>query len=461
MNNVDTAFGEEENSEDRVLSAVELLLRDMHSIQMLTDAQTQAFFALIEKTKEENIRTMQQVIRTLKKCKKSAIEQILSKIIDSTEMKEEELFQGVSQFLTDIPEYMYEKVEASPPKKVKIGHKEYAVQIQDPRTLCIELANFVQIEHIKQRSEKEMPYANSEEGMQKIKQVLSAFMHAIQTHSTKSLRMPVLNMEKRLQKEFESNADVQEYIAEHQKHYNLPEDRKKLPAHIIFGANLRLVIYAAKETKGYRNLSFQERVDIAIPALEKSVYYFEPTNGARFSTYAVGVMKKDIRLAAKNPHYVAHVPEYLYEILDETRQATEQIMHEQGTVDVPINEAVEKAGYAGKESNIAAAMKIVHSVIGHSIQGQEKEGSIADSLTAPVEEYEYEVDETDKLQKALEELKKKPRLLQVIRLRFGLDDEEEKTLEEVGKAIGVTRERARQIQAKALNKLRLLMKLSK
>ncbi|MFN9718472.1 MAG: RNA polymerase sigma factor RpoD/SigA [Planctomycetota bacterium] len=217
-------------------------------------------------------------------------------------------------------------------------------------------------------------------------------------------------------------------------------------------ANLRLVVNIARGYTG-KGLPLQDLIEEGNLGLLRAVEGFDPNMNTRFSTYASYWIKQSIKRALVNSAKTIRIPAYMVELLSKWRRASAKLTEELNRTPTP-EDIARELGIPKKKLRI---VKKAITLYNATPQAEPEETGLTlgdivpDDRTRGPEDELINSDNLIHVSRLLDEME--PREATILRMRFGLDDCEPQTLKEIGEALGLTRERVRQIESEALRRL--------
>ena len=233
------------------------------------------------------------------------------------------------------------------------------------------------------------------------------------------------------------------------------QDNDPWAREMLVRSNLRLVVNIAKKYAG-RGMSLGDLIEEGNLGLIKAVDYFDPERGTRFSTYAAWWIKQGIKRALLENIQPVHVPTYMVTLINQWRYTASEAESRMGRR-LTVEEMANLMHLPLRKAKVIHRIVEVLGVAGDSLSGDDQdeshalESTLEDEHAGRPEDPLVEHEERIKAIRLLDEID--PREADVLRLHYGLGGRRPLTLKEIGKKMGLTRERIRQIRRDALTRL--------
>ncbi|MFH2145930.1 MAG: sigma-70 family RNA polymerase sigma factor [Candidatus Omnitrophota bacterium] len=226
---------------------------------------------------------------------------------------------------------------------------------------------------------------------------------------------------------------------------------------LMIRSNLRLVVNIAKKYS-FLGVSMTDLIEEGNLGLMKAVHKYDPSKGYRFSTYAAWWIRQFITRAIANQSKTIRVPVYLTETITKWRRVTERLTQKLGRMPT-LKELAKKMRITIKKakriSEIIMNTTSLHKPIGDDSSGEFMDLIEDESAVSPFDELSRLLRQ-EKISELLDKMSEREK--KILILRYGLEDNTFRTLEETAKYFKISRERVRQIENNALNKLRVYLK---
>jgi RNA polymerase primary sigma factor len=271
-------------------------------------------------------------------------------------------------------------------------------------------------------------------------------MARIRRHRRDSVQSPLETYLREINQTPLLTAEDEKYLA-----HKIAEGDKNARERMV-RANLRLVVNIARGYVG-KGLALQDLIEEGNLGLLRAVEGFDPSIGTRFSTYASYWIKQSIKRALVNTAKPIRIPAYMVELLCKWRRTAVELQESLGRT-ATTEEIAKALDIPKKKLAIVKKAIKVYNLTPHTDQpenGWSLGEMLMDERTKAPDVEMVEADNLKIVMSRLDEMDK--REATVLRMRFGLNDEQPKTLKEIGESLGLTRERVRQIENEALGKL--------
>jgi RNA polymerase primary sigma factor len=453
---IDLSFIEEEDTR-RIDDPVRMYLTQMGSIPLLKREEEIALAKKIEVTRKRFRRkvlecdgALRQVVDTLKRVHLGDLPFDRTVKVSLTEnLEKDKILQRMPHNLKTL-EYLLEQNDKEfeqilDPRGAEEDKRKLRRQLRLRRRKAVTL-----VEELSIRTQKVQPL------MKKLEQISARMDELVREiedmKGNRSLKEERANLEKELRDlmmmTLEEPANLHKRVEIVRKRFAEYEQAKRE----LSGGNLRLVVSIAKKYRN-RGLSFLDLIQEGNTGLMRAVDKYEYRRGYKFSTYATWWIRQAITRAIADQARTIRIPVHMIETMSKLRNVSKKLLQEMGR-EPSIEETAKAAGISIEETR--RVLKISRHPISLDRPVGESEDSYFgdfiedDSAESPVSAATQEMLK-DKIEQVLKTLTYRER--EIIKLRYGLGDGYTYTLEEVGRIFKVTRERVRQIEAKAVRKL--------
>jgi RNA polymerase primary sigma factor len=456
LGEIDLSFIEEEDTR-RIDDPVRMYLTQMGSIPLLKREEEIALAKKIEVTRKRFRRkvlecdgALRQVVDTLKRVHLGDLPFDRTVKVSLTEnLEKDKILQRMPHNLKTL-EYLLEQNDRDfeqilDPRGGEDDKRKLRRQLRLRRRKAVTL-----VEELSIRTQKVQPL------MKKLEQMSARMDELVREiedmKGNRSLKEERANLEKELRDlmmmTLEEPANLHKRVEVVRKRFAEYEQAKRE----LSGGNLRLVVSIAKKYRN-RGLSFLDLIQEGNTGLMRAVDKYEYRRGYKFSTYATWWIRQAITRAIADQARTIRIPVHMIETMSKLRNVSKKLLQEMGR-EPSIEETAKAAGISIEETR--RVLKISRHPISLDRPVGESEDSYFgdfiedDSAESPVSAATQEMLK-DKIEQVLKTLTYRER--EIIKLRYGLGDGYTYTLEEVGRIFKVTRERVRQIEAKAVRKL--------